>query len=209
MNVILLGPPACGKGTQCQLILKQLAMECLGTGQLLRDEVSSGSELGKEIDSFINHGAYVPDALIMRMVFKWLNGVGEKPWLLDGFPRTLVQAEALNAEGFRPDVVIGIEVSQDVLEERILSRLICSSCSATHSRKVVGDGPCPDCGGVLVVRDDDGIESFRKRYANFNELTKPLYAYYEAQGSLVRVDGTLPPEQVFERVASSLKLPGA
>lgn len=203
-NIILLGPPASGKGTQCQLILKEQDLACLGTGQILREEVSSGSELGLEIESYLNRGAYVPDQLIMEMVFQWLKTQGANDWLLDGFPRTLAQAEALETQGYSPDLVIGIEVAQSALEDRILSRLVCSSCGATHSRKVVGDAPCPDCGGELQVRSDDGIENFRNRYKNYQELTLPLYDFYESKGLLHRVDGNLAPAEVFEQVRKVL-----
>ncbi len=203
-NIILLGPPASGKGTQCQLLLKQREYSCLGTGQVLRDEVHSGSELGVLIESYLNRGAYVPDQLIMRMVFQWLDNQVSGNWLLDGFPRTMAQAKALEDYGYTPDVVIGIDVDQMSLEERILSRLICSSCSATHSRNIVGSGSCPDCGGVLQVRSDDGIANFRNRFKNFQQFTMPLYDFYESKRMLIRVDGSHSPAEVFRHISKLL-----
>lgn len=199
-RIILMGPPASGKGTQSLRIQKLLGIPALSTGNLLRREVESGSELGQEVDSYINRGAYVPDELIMKMVSKWLADNEEKGWLLDGFPRTLAQAEALeNDDAFQaPTIAIALDVAEEVLVGRIAGRRECSSCGATVRVEPGAEEVCPECGSTeLTVRSDDDVENFRRRYANYRELTQPLFDYYAAKGKLITLDGTTSPDAVF------------
>jgi adenylate kinase len=206
-RILLMGPPASGKGTQSLRIQKLLGVSALSTGNLLRREVESGSEVGKEVEGYLNRGAYVPDELIMKMVSNWLAENEESGWLLDGFPRTLAQAEALeNDDAFQaPTLAIALDVPAAVLEGRIAGRRECASCGATV-RVVPGEEEvCPECGSTdLVVRADDDLENFRRRYANYSELTKPLFDYYAAKGKLLSLDGTTSPDEVFAVIENHL-----
>ncbi|MFC4993312.1 adenylate kinase family protein [Rubritalea tangerina] len=205
-RIVLIGPPASGKGTQCKRIESLLGVPTLGTGNLLRREVESGSDLGQEVDGYLSKGAYVPDGLIMRLVQSWMAEHGEAGWLLDGFPRTLAQAQALESDsGFQaPSLAIALDVPQAVLEGRINNRRECSECGATFSVVNGTMDICPDCGGALVSRADDDLENFRARYANYRDLTQPLFDYYAAQGKLLVVDGTASPDDVYSVIENHL-----
>ena len=198
-RIILLGPPASGKGTQARQLAAHLEVSCLGTGSLLRSEIKKDTPLGQQAKMHIDRGFYVPDELILGMVEKWL-GEHQEGWLLDGFPRTLPQAKALQ-EIAAPICAIQLDVPREVLENRISSRRECNTCGFTTSVTSEDEQGCPTCEtGVLVARKDDAIESFRVRYENYSELTVPLYDYYQSKGVLYKVDGTLSPEQVFESI---------
>lgn len=202
-HILLLGPPASGKGTQARRLAEHLEVPCLGTGKLLRNEIKEGSEIGKIAEDFINRGAYVPDGVIMTMVETWMSN-NKNGWLLDGFPRTKPQAEALNNMR-KPDLVIALEVPQEDLEFRITKRRECSSCGVTVAVDCASETACPECGnGELVSRSDDAIDSFKVRYANYVELTEPLFDYYDGLGMLKKVDGTLSPDEVYAEVLKLL-----
>ncbi len=202
-HILLLGPPASGKGTQARRLAEYLNVPCLGTGKLLRNEIKESTEIGKIAEDFINRGAYVPDGVIMTMVEEWMVD-NQSGWLLDGFPRTKPQAEALNNMR-RPDMVLALEVPQEELEFRITKRRECSSCGATVAVKNSTDTICPECSsGELVSRSDDALDSFKIRYANYTELTKPLFDYYDDLGMLRKVDGTQSPDEVFNEITKLL-----
>ncbi|PQJ29229.1 adenylate kinase family protein [Rubritalea profundi] len=198
-RIVLIGPPASGKGTQCRRIQNLLDVPTLGTGKLLRKEVESGSKLGLEVEDYLNRGAYVPDALIMELVKAWMAKRSESGWLLDGYPRTLAQAEALESDASfqAPTLAIALDVPQHELEQRIISRRECADCGATVSVSSPDELNCNDCNGELVSRSDDDLENFRRRYANYSELTQPLFDYYAAKGKLLLVNGSASPEDVF------------
>ncbi|MGJ8671508.1 adenylate kinase family protein [Rubritalea sp.] len=206
-RIILMGPPASGKGTQSLRIQKLLGVSALSTGNLLRREVESGSEIGVEVEVYLNSGAYVPDPLIMKMVANWIAEHDESGWLLDGFPRTLVQAQALESDpSFQaPTLAIALDVPEALLEHRIAGRRECSQCGATVSVSAGSDEKCPECGGELVSRADDDLENFRRRYANYREFTQPLFDYYAAQGKLLAVDGSRSPNEVFAIIEQHLQ----
>ena len=198
-RVILLGPPASGKGTQARQLAAYLEVSCLGTGNLLRSEIKKNSPLGQQAKMHIDRGFYVPDELILGMVEQWLKD-HQNGWLLDGFPRTLPQAEALQ-DIAAPVLAIQLDVPKSVLENRITKRRECNTCGITVSVESDGEQGCSSCEtGVLVARSDDAIDSFRVRYENYNELTVPLYDFYQSKGLLHKVDGTQTPEQVFESI---------
>lgn len=198
-KIVLIGPPASGKGTQARRIKALLDIPDLGTGSLLRREVESGSELGEEVRGYLERGAYVPDELIMKLVQAWLDEHKESGWLLDGFPRTIAQAQALEHDpAFQaPDVAIALDVPRHELERRISSRRECTQCGATVS--VSSDSEvCSECGsGDLISRADDDLENFRRRFVNYKEQTHPLFDYYAAQGKLLVVNGMHSPDEVF------------
>ena len=198
-NVILLGPPASGKGTQARQLADHLDIPCLGTGKLLRDEIDKGSAVGLEAKKYIEEGSYVPDETILKMVETWLDEHSEG-WLMDGFPRTIPQAEALQ-KAAKPTCVIALHVPKEELEFRITKRRECTSCRVTFAVNSIGDNICPECGTpTLVSRADDALESFRVRYQNYEELTIPLFDYYKSMGMLDKVDGTDSPEEVFKEI---------
>lgn len=206
-RIVLIGPPASGKGTQCRRIKNSLDLPTLGTGKLLRQEVESGSLLGKEVATYLDRGAYVPDSLIMKLVQSWMSDHSESGWLLDGFPRTLAQAEALESDpSFQaPSLAIALEVPQYELEQRIINRRECSDCGATVSVESADERSCPDCNGELESRADDDLVSFRARYANYAEFTQPLFDYYAAKGKLLSVNGSASPEDVFAVIKNHLR----
>lgn len=205
-RIVLIGPPASGKGTQCRRIKNLLNVPTLGTGKLLRKEVESGSELGLEVEGYLNSGAYVPDPVIMKLVKAWMAQRPESGWLLDGFPRTLAQAEALESDvSFQtPTLAIALDVPQQELEQRIISRRECADCGITVSVSSPDEQSCKDCNGALMSRADDDLESFRRRYANYRDLTEPLFDYYRAKGKLLSVDGSANPEDVFAVINNHL-----
>ena len=206
-RIVLIGPPASGKGTQCRRVQQLLNVPTLGTGSLLRREVESKSDLGNEVAAYLNRGAYVPDELIMAMVQSWLSDNETTGWLLDGFPRTLAQAEALEHDpAFQaPTLAIALDVPQHALEGRIAGRRECSDCGATVSVRSADEKHCPHCNGVLTSRADDDLENFRRRYDNYRDLTQPLFDYYAAQGKLLAVDGSMAPDDVFAVIENHLK----
>lgn len=155
--------------------------------------------MGLEAKSYIDSGRYVPDETILKMVGEWLDGNSEG-WLMDGFPRTLKQAETLQ-ELARPGLVIALDVPREALEGRITKRRECSSCGVTIAVNDLSERVCPECGEeALVSRADDALESFKVRYQNYEELTVPLFDYYRSLGILNVVDGTKSPGDVFSEI---------
>lgn len=204
-RIVLLGPPACGKGTQCRNIVNLLGLTTLGTGAMLRREVESGSDLGTDLDKYLSAGNYVPDELIMTMVNNWLTAQNGNGWLLDGFPRTLAQAESLEANPTtQPTLAIGLDVPEFELEQRIANRRECASCDSTWTVSPGQSSECPSCGGELRSRSDDALDSFRVRYANYKEHTQPLFDYYAAKGKLLFINGSNSPEDVFASIKKFL-----
>ncbi len=203
--MILLGPPASGKGTQARQLAGYLGVPCLGTGKLLRDEIERETAVGLEAKGYIEGGSYVPDAVILAMVESWL-GENVDGWLMDGFPRTIPQAEALQESAIPPSRVIVLDVPRGDLELRITRRRECTGCGVTFAVDHLDEVICPDCKTpTLVSRADDALDSFKVRYENYEELTVPLFDYYEGLGMLDRVDGTQSPDEVFAEI---LKLVG-
>ncbi len=202
-HVILLGPPACGKGTQAKKLAAHLGVPCLGTGHLLRAEIEKGSTVGLEAKGFIDAGLYVPDETILKMVGEWLQK-NKDGWIMDGFPRTLPQAESL--QKMAPESkVIALDVPREDLEQRIIKRRECKSCGATVAVDDLDQTICPECGADdLVSRADDALESFKVRYENYEELTIPLYDYYTGLGPVDQIDGTQSPDKVYEQVINAV-----
>lgn len=198
-HILLLGPPASGKGTQARRVADALGLSCLGTGKLLRDEVKQGTKIGLEVETHLSAGNYVPDALVLDMVNQWVKA-HQGGWVFDGFPRTIPQAEALTTL-CPPNLVIALDVDKAELERRITSRRECGSCGETISIAADAAPRCPLCGSDdLRSRSDDKLESFQNRYKVYQELTEPLFAFYKAKGQLISVDGTGTPDEVFSAV---------
>jgi len=204
MIVVFLGPPGAGKGTQCQRLVEKYHLVHLSSGDILRRERREGTELGRRAQSYMDQGTLVPDDLIVTMMTKEINAAGGNV-VLDGFPRTLGQAEALDAAltaaGRRIDVVLNLAVDDDRLEQRITGRRSCSRCGAAYH--VTFNPParqdvCDQCGARLVQRPDDTPEVVRRRIATYHEQTAPLVDYYGKKGLLQVIDGNVGIDQVTE-----------
>ncbi|HEX5079614.1 MAG TPA: adenylate kinase [Geminicoccaceae bacterium] len=213
MNLILLGPPGAGKGTQAARLKERYGVAHLSTGDMLREAVAEGSEVGKEAEGIMARGELVPDALVNRVLAERI----VKPdcasgFILDGFPRTIAQAEALDEllaqRKLKLDAVIEFAVDDDALVERIAGRYACAKCGALYhdsSRPTKVPGVCDACGSTeFVRRADDKPETVRARLRAYHEQTAPLLPYYRAKGLLVTVDGMADIDQVGKEIASKL-----
>lgn len=193
MKLILLGPPAAGKGTQAERITERYGIAHISTGDMLRSEIAAGTELGRMAKSLIDEGNLVPDDMIIAMVEKRVKMDDCRGgFLLDGFPRTIAQAEAL-AELAEIDAVLDIDVDSEIIIDRVCSRRVCPSCGHSQSVKTGegegGNESCAKCGGALVRREDDTPERMRHRLEVYRERTLPLIEYYTEREKLVPIDG--------------------
>jgi len=199
-KIILLGPPGAGKGTQAKRIVEKTGLLHLSTGDILRDEVARGTELGKQAKAYMDRGDLVPDELIIGMIRGRIENADG--FILDGFPRTVAQAEAL--EQITPvDVVIDIELERDEVIRRLSSRRVCRNCGKIYnliSNPPKLDGKCDACGGELYQRDDDRPEVIENRYDVYTSSTAPLIEFYRSRGLLVEVDGKADPDAIFARI---------
>ncbi|MCL2030363.1 MAG: adenylate kinase [Oscillospiraceae bacterium] len=191
MRMILFGAPGSGKGTQAALLEKRLGVPAVSTGNILRAAIREGAEVGRKAKSFVDAGRLVPDEIMVEIIKTRLARPDcEKGFILDGFPRTVAQAEALEAAGIAIDHVLDIEVSDEEVERRLTGRRVCQSCEATfhiHGNPPGAEGVCDACGGELVRRDDDAPETVRSRLRVFHEATEPLKGWYERKGKLVTI----------------------
>ena len=203
VNLVLLGPPGAGKGTQAQRLCAQLALHHLATGDLLRRHRTEGTELGRLAAAHMDAGSLVPDDLVVRMLLGALPDAvreGREGFLLDGFPRTLAQADMLGAAledaTIELAAVVLIEAADAAIVERMAGRLTCPHGHVfhRHSAPPVRDGSCDHDGDPLTRREDDRPETVRRRLQVYNEATAPLIGYYEERGLLRRVDGTRRPD---------------
>lgn len=212
LNLILLGPPGSGKGTQGDRLQADFRLPYYATGDILRAAVRDGTELGREAKQYMDRGDLVPDDVIIGMISDRISSAeAADGFILDGFPRTSTQAEALDAEverlGKRLTAAILIEVSDDEVVRRLSGRRTCAK--EGHVFHVEFDPPkkegvCDACGGELLIRDDDKPDVVRHRLQQYHTKTEPLISYYEDKGILRRVDGQLPPEQVADRIRALL-----
>ena len=194
MNLILLGAPGAGKGTQAELLTKKLSIPSISTGNMLREAIANGTDLGKKVKTYMDEGALVPDELILDIVADRVaqpdcaNG-----FILDGVPRTLAQAEALEAKGVKIDHVVSIEVEDSEIEGRMTGRRVCSKCGASYH--IVANPPkkadiCDLCGGDLIIRKDDAPETVRHRLEVYHASTEVLKDFYGKLGRLRLVNGS-------------------
>ena len=196
MKVILLGPPGAGKGTQAARIAEELSVTRAASGDLFRENIRNETELGMLAKSYMDRGALVPDDVTIRLVMSWISAPEqEKGFVLDGFPRTLPQAEALDTELEQSgglDRVLYVNVSQDELVRRLAGRFICRDCQTPYHAVASPpreEGVCDDCGGELYQRDDDKAEVVKNRLEVYFDETEPLVGYYRDSGALREVDG--------------------
>ena len=212
MNIILLGGPGAGKGTQAKLIVEKYGIPQISTGDMLREAVKQGTELGKKAKEYMDKGELVPDEIVIGIVKERLKQPDcEKGFILDGFPRTIAQAEALDKMleelGKKIDAVINIHVPEEEIIKRIVNRRTCKKCGAIYH--LIYSPPkepnkCDKCGGELYQRDDDKEETVRERLRVYREQTEPLIEYYKKKGILYNVDGTKDINGVFEEIKSIL-----
>lgn len=208
MNLILLGAPGAGKGTQAELLVHKLSIPAISTGNMLREAIAEGTELGMKAKSYMDGGNLVPDELILGIVADRVaqpDCVGG--FILDGVPRTLAQAEALEAKGVKIDYVVDIEVPDSEIEGRMTGRRVCGRCGASyhivaHPPKI--DGICDECGGELVIRKDDAPETVRNRLKVYHSTTEVLKDFYGKLGRLVKVDGCQSIEKANEDILAAI-----
>jgi len=202
--VILLGAPGAGKGTQALRLARSLSLPHVSTGNLFREHIAGGTELGRRAGEFMDAGRLVPDDLVLDMLFSY---VDREPfrggYLLDGFPRTLAQARSLDARIAGDDEikVVMLEVPDDVIVERAAGRVVCAACGNIQHLSFSpprSPGVCDACGGELRQRDDDRPEVVRRRLAVYREETQPVVDFYRSQGRLCAVDGDRDPSAVFD-----------
>ena len=193
MNLILLGAPGAGKGTQAEKICEKLGIPAISTGNIIREALANGTEMGLKAKEYINAGQLVPDEVVIGIIKERLakddcrNG-----FILDGFPRTIPQAQALDEMGVVIDRVIDIEVADETVVKRMSGRRVCSKCGASYHleyKKPVSDGVCDSCGAELIQRKDDHPDTVLDRLKVYHEQTEPLKDYYEKTGKLKVVEG--------------------
>ena len=193
MNLILLGAPGAGKGTQAELLTQKLGIPAISTGNMLREAMKNGTELGKQVKQYMDDGLLVPDELVLGIVAERVAQPDCKNgFILDGVPRTLAQAEALDAKGVRIDHVVSIEIDDAVIEGRMTGRRVCGKCGASYhisANPPATEGICDQCGGELVIRKDDAPETVRKRLQVYHQSTEVLKDYYAKSDKLRLVEG--------------------
>jgi adenylate kinase len=196
-HVIIIGPPGSGKGTQAARVGERLGLRHLSTGDLLRDAVAEGTSLGKKAKEYMNEGRLVPDEIMLGLIREQLEALEGAGWILDGFPRTLPQAEALTGlleeQGIEIDTVLLVDVPAEAIVQRLTSRRVCTECHAVYSLAMLPAGQpdrCPKCGGRLVQRPDDTEETVRRRLDVYEEQTAPVLDFYRRSVGVTEIDGT-------------------
>ena len=207
MNLILMGAPGAGKGTQSDKITAKYQIPAVATGDILRKAIKDDTELGQKAQSYINEGKLVPDEVVIGIIKEHLaTDACKNGFVLDGFPRSLPQAEALDAMGVKIDAVVSIEVPDDAIVSRMSGRRVCG-CGASyhilHNPPKTAD-VCDKCGAALYVRADDNAETVLNRLQTYHNITEPIAAFYESRGKLIRIDGQGAVEDITARIFSAL-----
>ena len=205
VNVVMLGPPGAGKGTQAERLARTRVLPKVSTGDILREAVQAGTELGKAAKATMEAGNLVGDDVMIGIVHERLDrDDARRGFVLDGFPRTVVQASALDEmiDGRGPLCVIDIVVPEDVLVRRLATRRICSQCGTNAAVEWTGD--CQKCGGKLVARVDDGVEIVRERLKVYQRQTEPLVDHYSSRRTFRSIDGNQPPDIVMSAIEQVL-----
>lgn len=212
MRLILLGPPGAGKGTQASSIVAEYGITHISTGDIFRHNIKNETELGKKVKSYLDKGQLVPDELTIDLVWDRLSKDDcKKGFLLDGFPRTINQAEALQKgleeRGLKLDKVINIDVDKNILVKRLSGRRVCKNCGETYhidNKPTLKDGVCDKCSGEVIQRADDNEKTVLDRIEVYEKQTFPLIDFYKNLGIVLTVDGTLSIEDVFSQIKESL-----
>ncbi len=192
MNIVLLGAPGAGKGTQAEVVCEKLNIPTISTGNILRAAIKDGTELGKKAKAFMDAGDLVPDDVIIGIIKDRLNeSDAQNGFVLDGVPRTIAQAKAIDTMGIRIDKAVNIDVSDEEIISRVSGRRVCSCGASYHTlyKKPKVEGICDVCGKELLVRDDDKPETVKARLVNYHKLTSPLQDYYKEQGKYINISG--------------------
>lgn len=209
MRIVLLGAPGSGKGTQAALLKEMYGIPHISTGDILRNEVARDTELGRKASRFMNDGGLVPDDLILDMIEERLRQPDtRRGWLMDGFPRTLVQARGLKelTERLRQPVDAGVilNVDPEVVVRRLSGRRVCQACQAVTNVSEMGSGACPACGGKLVLRADDEPDVVRRRIQVFEEQTRPVFEFFRQHYDVIDIDASRRLDEVTEALRVGL-----
>ena len=208
MNLILLGAPGAGKGTQAELLTEQLSIPAISTGNMLREAIANGTELGMKVKKLMDEGSLVPDEVILDLVQERVaQSDCAKGFILDGVPRTLAQAEALDARGIQIDHVISIEIADDLIEARMTGRRVCPNCGASYhivANPPKTEGTCDQCSSNLVIRKDDAAETVRHRLQVYHDLTEVLKDFYAAKGVLRLIEGNQSIEGAYRDILAAI-----
>ena len=210
MRLILLGPPGAGKGTLAEVLVEKLNAPQISTGDILRAAVKNGTPVGLKAKAFMDAGDLVPDDVIISIVKERLaEDDCKNGYIFDGMPRTLAQAEALDAQGIKIDVVLSIEAPDEVIIKRLSGRRSCPSCKMIYHierKKPVKEGICDNCGTALIIRKDDELETIKHRLISFHKETEPLIDYYSAKGILIKTRGDVAISDQIDEVLEVLNL---
>ncbi len=212
LRAVLLGPPGAGKGTQAVRLVEKYEIPHISTGDIFRKNIKEGTELGKKAQEYMNAGALVPDELVVDLVKDRLQQDDCKNgFLLDGFPRTIFQAEKLDEflseSNLKMNIVINLKVEKEALIKRLTGRRVCKDCGASYHIVNIPpkkEGVCDICGGELIQRKDDNIETVENRINVYEEQTAPLIGYYKEAGSLVDFDGEASLDEVFDAIVQAI-----
>lgn len=216
LRLILIGPPGVGKGTQSALLTARLGLRALSSGEIFRREIEAETDLGRLAKRYIDHGELVPNGVTIEMMAKRIRSEDTRKhgFVLDGFPRTVRQAEALDEILFEMDMgldkVVSIEVPEETIVSRLAGRMGCTKCGEIYharNKPPKREGLCDKCNGPLFVRSDDQEDTIRERLRVFRENTAPVIDYYERTGSLQRVDGSVGPEETYAQIVDKVEVP--
>ena len=209
MNLILLGAPGAGKGTQAEILVEKLGIPAISTGNMLREAMANGTPVGKQAKHYMDNGLLVPDEVILGIVAERVAQPDcAKGFILDGVPRTLAQAEALEAKNIRIDHVVSIEIDDSVIEGRMTGRRVCSKCGASYhivANPPKTEGVCDSCGSELIIRKDDAPETVRRRLDVYHAETEVLKDFYQKLGKLRLVEGNQPIEDANRDILKAIK----
>lgn len=215
MNIILLAPPAAGKGTQCEILVDKYNLTQISTGNLLRDIAKEETELGKKVKEVLTSGDLVNDELVYQIVENYLdNNENQHGYIFDGFPRTESQAKRLDTilkdRNKKIDYVFFLDTEKEILLNRVLGRRTCKQCGKIYNTNIdilkpKKDLICDNCGGELYIRDEDNLQSFEVRYNTYIDKIQPLIDYYKQQNLLYKIDSSHSKENTFEQIQTIIK----
>lgn len=210
-KIIILGPPGSGKGTQAKILSENYGIPHISTGDLLREHILKGTRIGLIVKEYVEQGKLVPDDLMIDLVLKKLIEISkyDRGYILDGYPRTILQAEALEKTNVKPEVVLDIKLSEEECVKRLTNRRYCLNCREIYNlllKPPKFNEICDKCNSKLLHRDDDKEDVIRRRFREYYEKTKPVIEYYIIIGKLIEVDGIGSVEEVNKRILEKLKL---